>query len=91
MMSRESCTSGTCWWHFSCDIDSDWLGRFIYLSESAYTFRYLFPGLLGFGIFVIFPIAYMVFLSFTKYSSQNLLTFNRSLGFFAYHSLEPTK
>ena len=60
------------------------LGAFIYLSESAYTFRYPFPGLLGFGIFVIFPIAYMVFLSFTKYSSQNLLTFNRSLGFFAY-------
>ena len=63
----------------SCDIDSDWLGgAFIYLSESAYTFRYPFRGLL-----VIFPIAYMVFLSFTKYSSQNLLTFNRSLGFFA--------
>jgi maltose/maltodextrin transport system permease protein len=58
------------------------LGAFIYLSESAYTFRYLFPGLLGFGIFVIFPIAYMVFLSFTKYSSQNLLTFNRSLQLF---------
>jgi maltose/maltodextrin transport system permease protein len=55
------------------------LGAFIYLSESAYTFRYLFPGLLGFGLFVIFPIAYMVFLSFTKYSSQNLLTFERSL------------
>jgi maltose/maltodextrin transport system permease protein len=54
------------------------LGAFVYLSESAYTFRYLFPGFLGFGIFVIFPIAYMVFLSFTKYSSQNLLNFDRS-------------
>ena len=49
------------------------LGAFVYLSESAYTFRYLFPGFLGFGLFVIFPIAYMVFLSFTKYSSANLL------------------
>jgi maltose/maltodextrin transport system permease protein len=56
------------------------LGAFIFLSESAYTYRYLFPGLLGFGLFVIFPIAYMVFLSFTKYSSKNLLTFDRSLG-----------
>jgi maltose/maltodextrin transport system permease protein len=56
------------------------VGAFAYLSESAYTLRYLFPGLLGFGIFVIFPIAYMVFLSFTKYSSQNLLTYDRSLG-----------
>jgi maltose/maltodextrin transport system permease protein len=55
-------------------------GTFIFLSESAYTFRYLFPGFLGFGLFVIFPIAYMVFLSFTKYSSTNLLTFDRSVA-----------
>jgi len=56
------------------------LGAFIYLSERAYTYRYLFPGFLGFGLFVIFPIVYMVFLSFTKYSSQNLLYFDRSLA-----------
>jgi maltose/maltodextrin transport system permease protein len=56
------------------------LGAFIYLSDAAYTYRYLFPGFLGFGLFVIFPIAYMVFLSFTKYSSQNLLYFDRSLA-----------
>jgi len=58
------------------------LGSYIYLSEKAYTYRYLFPGLLGFGLFVIFPIVYMVFLSFMKYSSQNLLPFNRVLGLF---------
>ena len=58
------------------------LGAFIFLSESAYTFRYLFPGFIGFGLFVIFPIAYMVFLSFTKYSSKNLLTLDRSVGLF---------
>jgi maltose/maltodextrin transport system permease protein len=58
------------------------LAGFVYLSESAYTFRYLFPGFLGFGLFVIFPIAYMVFLSFTKYSSQNLLDFDRCVGLF---------
>jgi maltose/maltodextrin transport system permease protein len=56
------------------------LGAFIYLSDAGYTYRYLFPGFLGFGLFVIFPIAYMVFLSFTKYSSQNLLYFDRSLA-----------
>jgi maltose/maltodextrin transport system permease protein len=49
------------------------LGAFIYLCDAGYTYRYLFPGFLGFGLFVIFPIVYMVFLSFTKYSSQNLL------------------
>jgi maltose/maltodextrin transport system permease protein len=58
------------------------LGSYIYLSEKAYTYRYLFPGLLGFGLFVIFPIVYMVFLSFTKYSSQNLLPFSRVLALF---------
>jgi maltose/maltodextrin transport system permease protein len=62
------------------------LGAFVYLSESAYTFRYLFPGFLGFGIFVIFPIAYMVFLSFTKYSSSNLLEFERSLALLRHSS-----
>jgi maltose/maltodextrin transport system permease protein len=56
------------------------LGAFIYLSDAGYTYRYLFPGFLGFGLFVIFPIVYMVFLSFTKYSSQNLLYFDRSLA-----------
>ena len=56
------------------------LGAFVYLSDRGYTYRYLFPGFLGFGLFVIFPIAYMVFLSFTKYSSQNLLYFERSLA-----------
>ena len=58
------------------------LGAFIYLSESASTFRYLFPGFLGFGLFVVFPIAYMVFLSFTRYSSKNLLTFDRTVELF---------
>jgi maltose/maltodextrin transport system permease protein len=56
------------------------IGGYIYLSDRGYTFRYLFPGLLGFGLFVIFPILYMVYLSFTKYSSQNLLYFDRALA-----------
>jgi maltose/maltodextrin transport system permease protein len=55
-----------------------WLGVFIYLNPSASTFRYLFPGFIGFGLFVIFPIVYTVYIGFTKYSSQNLLTFDRS-------------
>src|ERR1700722_7182316 len=54
------------------------LAVFIYLNPSASTFRYLFPGFIGFGLFVIFPIVYTVYIGFTKYSSQNLLTFDRS-------------
>jgi maltose/maltodextrin transport system permease protein len=59
-----------------------WLGVFIYLNPSASTFRYLFPGFIGFGIFVIFPLAYTVYIGFTKYSSQNLLRFDRSAALF---------
>ena len=58
------------------------LGVYIYLSPSANTFRYLFPGFLGFGLFVIFPLVYTIWIGFTKYSSQNLLTFERALALF---------
>jgi maltose/maltodextrin transport system permease protein len=58
------------------------LGVYIYLSPRATTFRYLFPGFLGFGLFVIFPLAYTIYIGFTKYSSENLLSFERSAGLF---------
>jgi maltose/maltodextrin transport system permease protein len=56
------------------------LGIYIYLSNRAYTYRYLFPGLFGFALFVIFPILYTVFVSFTRYSSSNLLPYERALN-----------
>jgi maltose/maltodextrin transport system permease protein len=58
------------------------LGVFIYLNASASTFRYLFPGFVGFGLFVIFPLIYTILISFTKYSSENLLSFDRAAGLF---------
>jgi maltose/maltodextrin transport system permease protein len=54
------------------------LGVFIYLNPAANTYRYLFPGLIGFGLFVIFPLFYTVYIGLTKYSSQNLLIFDRA-------------
>ena len=54
-------------------------GAYIYLRPEAYAFRYLFPGFLGFGLFVIFPLAYTVCIGFMKYSSQNLLPYDRAL------------
>jgi len=56
------------------------LGAYIYSSPKAITFRYLFPGFLGFGLFVIFPLLYTVYIGFTKYSSQNLLPYDRALA-----------
>ena len=58
------------------------LGIYIYLSHRAYTYRYLFPGFLGFGLFVIFPLVYTVFVSLTRYSSSNLLPYDRALATF---------
>ncbi|HET6439065.1 MAG TPA: maltose ABC transporter permease MalF [Anaeromyxobacter sp.] len=54
------------------------LGFYVYLSHPAYTWRYLFPGILGMLVFVIFPLAYTIRLGFTNYSSKNLLTFERA-------------
>lgn len=51
------------------------LGLWVYLARPAYTWRYLFPGVLGMLVFVIFPLLYTVRLGFTNYSSPNLLTF----------------
>ncbi len=51
------------------------LGLYIYLNPRAYTFRYLFPGLFAFALFVIFPLLYTVYISFTKYSSSHLLPY----------------
>ncbi len=56
------------------------LGVYIYLSPSAETYRYMFPGLIGFGVFVILPLLYTIYIGFTKYDSQNLVTLDRSLG-----------
>ncbi len=51
---------------------------FVYSARGAYTWRYLFPGLAGMAIFVIFPVLYTVRIGFTNYSSTNLLTFERA-------------
>ena len=56
------------------------LGIYIYLSNRAYSYRYLFPGLFGFALFVIFPLLYTVFVSLTRYSSSNLLPYDRALS-----------
>lgn len=53
------------------------LGFFIYLTDVAFPYRYLFPGLAGMAVFVAFPLLYTVQIGFTNYSSSNLLTRER--------------
>ncbi len=58
------------------------LAAVTYLRAKAYTWRYLFPGLLGFAVFVLFPLGYTVYVSFTNYSSANLLRFPQVVRYF---------
>jgi maltose/maltodextrin transport system permease protein len=57
-------------------------GVFVYTSSRAYPYRYLFPGLIATLVFVVFPIVYTFAISFTNYSSRNLLTFERAKQYF---------
>ena len=53
------------------------IGTWVFTSEKAYSFRYVYPSLLGVVLFVVFPLLYTVTIAFTNYSSTNLLTFER--------------
>jgi maltose/maltodextrin transport system permease protein len=57
------------------------LAFFVYLSNITFAYRYLFPGLAGMAIFVVFPILYTTQIGFTNYSSTNLLTFERATAY----------
>jgi len=57
------------------------LAFFVYLSNIAFAYRYLFPGLAGMAVFVVFPILYTTQIGFTNYSSTNLLTFERATAY----------
>lgn len=51
---------------------------FVYSSERAYAYRYLFPGLAATMVFVVFPLIYTISIGFTNYSSKHLLSFERA-------------
>jgi maltose/maltodextrin transport system permease protein len=53
------------------------LGLYVSCAARNPAWRYLFPGFLGFGVFVIFPLVYTVTISFSRYDSSHLLSFER--------------
>ncbi|WP_294086460.1 maltose ABC transporter permease MalF [uncultured Actinobacillus sp.] len=55
-------------------------GIFVFSSERAYRWRYLFPGVSAIGIFVVFPLVCTVVIAFTNYSGSNQLAFERVVG-----------
>ena len=57
------------------------LGFFVYLSNIAFAYRYLFPGLAAMALFVAFPLVYTAQIGFTNYSSSNLLSQARASAY----------
>ncbi len=54
------------------------LGVYVFLSQKAYSYRYMFSGLLTFFTFIVLPLIYTLYISFTNQSAGNLLTFDRA-------------
>lgn len=54
------------------------LATWVYSSPHAYAYRYLFPGIAGAVVFVLFPLIYTVSIGFTNFSSKNLLPYERA-------------
>ncbi|MFC4259996.1 maltose ABC transporter permease MalF [Marinobacter lacisalsi] len=50
---------------------------YIFASQRAYKYRYVYPAVAGMGLFVIFPLFYTVGIGFTNYSASNLLSQER--------------
>lgn len=54
------------------------LALYIFGSKKAYAHRYIYPGIAGMILFIIFPLIYTVNLAFTNYSAKNQLSLERA-------------
>ncbi|NMU24189.1 maltose ABC transporter permease MalF, partial [Vibrio parahaemolyticus] len=50
----------------------------IFGSKKTYAHRYIYPGIAGMILFILFPLAYTIGLAFTNYSAKNQLSFDRA-------------
>ncbi|NOI14232.1 maltose ABC transporter permease MalF [Vibrio hepatarius] len=54
------------------------LALFVFGSKKTYAHRYIYPGIAGMILFILFPLAYTIGLAFTNYSAKNQLSFDRA-------------
>ncbi len=54
------------------------LGIYVFANKKTYAHRYIYPGIAGMILFILFPLAYTVGLAFTNYSAKNQLSFERA-------------
>ncbi|MBG0525135.1 maltose ABC transporter permease MalF, partial [Enterobacter cloacae] len=53
-------------------------GLYIFANRKAYAWRYVYPGVAGMGLFVLFPLICTIAIAFTNYSSTNQLAQERA-------------
>ena len=53
-------------------------GLYLFASKKAYSWRYVYPGLVGMGLFVLFPLFCTTGIAFTNYSAVHQLSFERA-------------
>jgi maltose/maltodextrin transport system permease protein len=53
-------------------------GLYLFASKKAYSWRYVYPGLVGMGLFVLFPLFCTTGIAFTNYSAAHQLSFERA-------------
>lgn len=54
------------------------LALYVFGSKKTYAHRYIYPGIAGMILFILFPLAYTVSLAFTNYSAKNQLSLERT-------------
>ncbi len=54
------------------------LALYIFASKKTYAHRYIYPGVAGMILFILFPLAYTVSIAFTNYSAKNQLSLERT-------------
>lgn len=66
------------------------LAAWVYTSRRTLASRYLLPGLATFGVFVLLPLLYTVYIAFTNYGGGHLLTRARVDAWFAQETYAPS-
>ncbi|ALP41250.1 maltose ABC transporter permease MalF [Aeromonas schubertii] len=54
------------------------VGLYVFMNKKTYAHRYIFPGVAGMVVFIIFPLAYTIGIAFTNYSGANLLSMEQA-------------
>lgn len=55
-------------------------GIYIFSSKKVYAWRYVYPGIMGMAIFILFPLVATIAIAFTNYSGSNQLAFDRAVS-----------